>query len=605
MARTNFQQFPSPNSKYPFVGPNYQQYGEVNGYIYWPWTDQYYIDPKSQKAVAEQQGLVEKEKGKPGLGSTLVPVAGVVGTGILATELGKGAGQKLSNSIFGPDPSTATTTTTTQAGNASTGMVAPAATAPSGSATTATAATTPTGQPSGMVAPAAATTSGSSIATPKLVGVERINPVGSAANGGTMMSDGSVVMPNGDVTLADGTMVSSSGEVSGGLGVNASQAIAAAAFILQAYNAQRTLNDPNASTADKTAAVGGAAAAGAGAYATTGLAGSSTAGAIAAPVAGVVGLYQGYKTAQYAADAPAGAQRNRNSAMQGAAAGAGVGAAVGSVVPVVGTAFGAAIGAVVGGAAGLAAGMTGSGKDKYQMIRDKGREYLIERGVLTPDYKGTLADGSQFDFGKDGKGLQKLNYDDPLTGQAIALGDVIAAGEGFFGRSKDAMSMLYTNAALSNAGGDINKVRANIMHFAQQRGFEPDKVQNEYNRQYAAGQISKEQLDAYSSTLRNNFGAPKIAVGAPPVDTGTQESPPANQPSGMISKSPAQANPTQAQGAAAGPSLANVPTNSGPMSMGGSAITKAPVTQYNGMLRSRTSSPGIDKNGRRITYGKS
>ena len=44
MAPTNYpqggpgQRLPSPNEKYPFVGNNYMQYGEVPGYVYNPKT---------------------------------------------------------------------------------------------------------------------------------------------------------------------------------------------------------------------------------------------------------------------------------------------------------------------------------------------------------------------------------------------------------------------------------------------------------------------------------------------------------------------------------------------------------------------------------------
>lgn len=81
------QRLPSPNSKYPFVGPNYQSHGEVQGYLYHPWTDKYYPDPKAQGQVAEAQGVGPKKD--PSLGSVLLPAAAATAVGAGALEVGK------------------------------------------------------------------------------------------------------------------------------------------------------------------------------------------------------------------------------------------------------------------------------------------------------------------------------------------------------------------------------------------------------------------------------------------------------------------------------------------------------------------------------------
>lgn len=47
--------------KYPFVGEAYQHYGEQPGYIYDPYSDSYYPDPKVQNSYYEETGLKEKE----------------------------------------------------------------------------------------------------------------------------------------------------------------------------------------------------------------------------------------------------------------------------------------------------------------------------------------------------------------------------------------------------------------------------------------------------------------------------------------------------------------------------------------------------------------
>lgn len=81
--------FPSPDAKYPFVGSNYQKYGEADGYIYDPWTDKYYINPESYKATGEKTGAIKKSP-NTGLMATLVPTVGLAA----ATEIAKAMGMK-------------------------------------------------------------------------------------------------------------------------------------------------------------------------------------------------------------------------------------------------------------------------------------------------------------------------------------------------------------------------------------------------------------------------------------------------------------------------------------------------------------------------------
>jgi hypothetical protein len=75
-------------AKYPKVGPNYEAHGEVPGYIYWPWNDQYYRDPKAVEQYAIDSGLKEKPKGPPSLMDTVLPVAGTIGAVYAGKELG-------------------------------------------------------------------------------------------------------------------------------------------------------------------------------------------------------------------------------------------------------------------------------------------------------------------------------------------------------------------------------------------------------------------------------------------------------------------------------------------------------------------------------------
>jgi hypothetical protein len=326
---------------------------------------------------------------------------------------------------------------------------------------------------------------------------------------------------------------------------------------LQAVNAYRTFTDKDASTADKAAAgVGLAGAAGAASLAATGgstILGSSTLAQAVPGLNVLAGLYTGYKTAEMQADAPSGGKRNNQSAMGGAAAGASIGSVAGP--------YGAAIGAAVGAAAGFLGSYFGSSKGERQMIRDGGRKYLQQTGIISQDYKGTLADGSTFDFGKDGKGLRALDYKNPLDGKAAALGDMIAAGEGFQGKARESMAHLYAAAMTSNAKDD-GALLSNFNHFARQRNFNTPALLNEWKKQLDEKKITQEQYDAFSNTANTYLGP------------GT---------------------PTAPQGARAQPLAPGTTPDQAAAAVSGNPPPALPA-------RSTTSSPGISKTGQRINY---
>lgn len=81
----NFQHFPSPSNKYQFVGPNYMSMGEQPGYIYHPYTDKYYPDPKIQKEMDIKNGVRAKD---PTLAQQLAPA--LIATGGVAAAKGIG-----------------------------------------------------------------------------------------------------------------------------------------------------------------------------------------------------------------------------------------------------------------------------------------------------------------------------------------------------------------------------------------------------------------------------------------------------------------------------------------------------------------------------------
>jgi hypothetical protein len=83
--------------KYPFTGPNYKQHGEVPGYVYYPWTDQYYVDPKAYKEYGQNSGYLAEDPAAPSLVDDLLPAVGSAA----ALYGGKEIGQRLPEWIGG------------------------------------------------------------------------------------------------------------------------------------------------------------------------------------------------------------------------------------------------------------------------------------------------------------------------------------------------------------------------------------------------------------------------------------------------------------------------------------------------------------------------
>ncbi len=89
--RDNYNPAPGPQQpdKYPApVGSNYQQFGEQQGYVYDPYQDTYFPDPRASQDYYTETGLQEKEE-KPGMSDVLGPIA--AGAGAIA------AGQFIGN----------------------------------------------------------------------------------------------------------------------------------------------------------------------------------------------------------------------------------------------------------------------------------------------------------------------------------------------------------------------------------------------------------------------------------------------------------------------------------------------------------------------------
>lgn len=252
----------------------------------------------------------------------------------------------------------------------------------------------------------------------------------------------------------------------------------------------------------------------------------------------VAGAYGGYQTSKMIGDTAAGSQRTRNAAMGGAASGAAIGSVFGPI--------GLAVGAAVGGLAGAVGSWTGSHKGKAQFMRDSIRGVLQQGGILDKDYKGTLANGQAYDFGKDGKALKwkeidKISAANPKSwNSTIPLTDALAAAYGFVGQKASDISAWYGKAAVSNAGDDPTKAIKNAQHFAQQQGITYDQIKAKLDEAIADNRINQNQYDYYMG------GARQLTAGvkAPSAPSGMQNPTP-------IPKSPMpppQAQPAQPQG---------------------------------------------------------
>ena len=268
----------------------------------------------------------------------------------------------------------------------------------------------------------------------------------------------------------------------------------------QAYQAYKSGDKVGAGVAGAGAITSGAAAA------TSAGAGGSTAATIGAwaPYAGIAaGAYGGYQTAQMLGDTAAGSKRTQQGVVGGTTSGAALGAGIGSIVPGVGTAIGAGIGAVVGGLAGAVGSWTGSKKGKAQFMRDNIRGVLQEGGILDNKYQGTLADGTKYDFGKDGstlkwKNIDKLAAENPSSwNAAVPLTDALATAYGFVGQKASDISAWYAKGAVSNANNDPSVAIKNAQHFAQQQGITYDQIKTKLDEAIADNRISKSQYDYY------------------------------------------------------------------------------------------------------------
>jgi hypothetical protein len=270
------------------------------------------------------------------------------------------------------------------------------------------------------------------------------------------------------------------------------------------------------------AGAGIAGAAAAGNLAASGALGASTAGAASSAAGGylipglnlVAGAYGGYQTAQAMGDMAAGQQRTQTGIVGGATSGAAVGGAIGSLVPGLGTAIGAGIGALVGATAGGIGAVTGSSKKKPQMTRDAIRKVLTQNNILDEKAQGSLADGTLYDFGKDGSHMKWKNIDKVAEANpnawspAVGLTDALATAYGYVGQKASDISAWYAKAAVSNANDNPEVAKANARHFAKQQGITFEGVKQKLDSALKDNRVSQGQYDYYLSNARDLTAGP-------------------------------------------------------------------------------------------------
>jgi len=230
------------------------------------------------------------------------------------------------------------------------------------------------------------------------------------------------------------------------------------------------------------------------------------------PGAGPIGaVYGAYQLGKLALDDDITKAQTGRAAASGAASGAAIGTAV---LPGIGT----AIGALIGGTIGAIKGLSGSGKGQMQKIRDKWRDAMIENdvGLFDPKtYKGTLPDGTVFDWGKDrfGFGTNEKEGDinlkeNPVHVQAVNYGNLMTTLMGM-GESKanESIAAQYVLASLAdNEGSTANatdqQVKDRFRYFMDKNEFSLADAQQQIGLMLQQGKIDQEYHDIQQNNLR-------------------------------------------------------------------------------------------------------
>ncbi len=211
----------------------------------------------------------------------------------------------------------------------------------------------------------------------------------------------------------------------------------------------------------------------------------------------------------------------RDNPISGGLRGGAEGAAIGSYFGPMGALAGGGIGALVG----VAGSFIKSGKHEDQIGRDKWRNQLKDAGIVDPDYNITLADGAtKFNIGVDGGAVlpngnkpYNVNWDDPFQVEVANM--LLPWVKEWTGEDEKARSDLVgylTNAAISNANGDMNVAKANISAIKSQfMKNQPQQSSGEMpsfggiNINYNLPQEQKQPLPMPDLSALQSTGVPK------------------------------------------------------------------------------------------------
>lgn len=204
-----------------------------------------------------------------------------------------------------------------------------------------------------------------------------------------------------------------------------------------------------------------------------------------------------------------------------------------------------------------------SGKDKDQTMRDYYRKSLKKNQFIDDKYNYTLADGSQWDMGRDGskmldniganidgktqRHMYDVDFSDPRAAEAVGalngLGSIITAGRG--DKDKRDITGLLTNAALSSGNWEDNALKM----FAD-AGFNHDSAyglvheMSQKKPKEKKPMLAAEDADAYKNALDKlygvgayaNSGGPKKNIPPPKVIGATAGATPAATAPAMADK---------------------------------------------------------------------
>lgn len=177
---------------------------------------------------------------------------------------------------------------------------------------------------------------------------------------------------------------------------------------------------------------------------------------------------------------------------------------------------------------GAVMSITGSSKDKDQVGRDQVRKSFGELGFVDGEFNVSLADGTKFNIGVDGKAKPEygidpntgkamhafdLNHSDPLVKQLVPmvnpLVNVLTGGDK---KLASDFTGYLVRAAMSNSGGDMKKAMANVQGFYKQLNAAPQALSASIDSMLAEKKIDAQTAaiwknDINKATAGMNFGS--------------------------------------------------------------------------------------------------